>query len=93
VGPAAYVLFDELYTKENVFRSLITSNKTLNIRLLGRYVKLLNESLISHFATFLQILYLFHIWHTDFLHSKLIAIWLNYCPHFKVVLFLALSSM
>ncbi|CAH8590889.1 unnamed protein product [Schistosoma rodhaini] len=35
VGPAAYVLFDELYTKENVFRSIITNNKTLNIRLLG----------------------------------------------------------
>ncbi|CAH8565011.1 unnamed protein product [Schistosoma bovis] len=37
VGPAAYVLFDELYTKEKVFRSIITSNKTLNIRLLGRF--------------------------------------------------------
>ncbi|CAI2730620.1 unnamed protein product [Schistosoma spindalis] len=37
VGPAAYVLFDELYTKENVFHSIITNNKTLNIRLLGRF--------------------------------------------------------
>ncbi|KAK4470407.1 hypothetical protein MN116_005964 [Schistosoma mekongi] len=37
VSPAAYVLFDELYANENIFRSLIMKNKTLNIRLVGRF--------------------------------------------------------
>ncbi|CAH8520392.1 unnamed protein product [Schistosoma turkestanicum] len=37
MSPAAYVLFDELYTKDSIFRSIIASNKTQNIRLLGRF--------------------------------------------------------
>nr|CAH8854088.1 unnamed protein product [Trichobilharzia regenti] len=37
VTPAAYVLFDELYTNDDTFRSIIRNKGALNIRLLGRF--------------------------------------------------------